>query len=134
MARQVFVLEEVLAILKGSGATPGVIETFQRHATFIAAKRNAKTMDAVTVSSSFGSDTRRGSVELTMNDQLSQMPPAKAREIGIMLLEAAEAAMSDEIFVTLLTERLGLERDAAARVLIDLREIRQGTRGTSWPS
>jgi hypothetical protein len=34
----------------------------------------------------------------------------------------------------LLTERLGLGTDAAGRVLIDLREIRQGTRGTAWPS
>lgn len=134
MARQVFVLEEVIAILKGSSAPARVLETFQQHAAVIAAKRNEKTVDEVTVSSGFGAASRRGHVELTMNDQLSQMPPAKAREIGLMLLEAAEAATSDELFVTLLTERLGLGQDAAGRVLIDLREIRQGTRGIAWPS
>ena len=50
-----------------------------------------------------------------------------------MLLEAAEAATSDEIFVTML-EKIGIDTERAGHVLIDLREIRQGTRGTSWPS
>jgi hypothetical protein len=57
----------------------------------------------------------------------------KAREVGLMLLEAAEAAMSDEIMVKLL-EQVGLPPEARTGMLLHLREIRQGTRGTSWPS
>jgi hypothetical protein len=133
MARQVFVLDEVVALLKSSGAPNRVIDAFRNHAEFIASKRNEKDIDEVQVGSSFGSVTRRGLVEFTLNDQRSQMEPAKAREVGLMLLEAAEAATSDEIFVTLL-EKIGIGIEAAGAALIDLREIRQGTRGTSWPS
>lgn len=133
MARKTFVLEEVIAMLKVSGAPNRVIDAFQKRAEFVAAKRNQKNLDEVSVGSSFGADTRRGYVEFTLNDQLSQMEPTKAREIGLMLLEAAEAATSDEIFVTMLA-KFGLDEERAGRILIDLREIRQGTRGTSWPS
>jgi hypothetical protein len=133
MARKTFVLEEVIAMLKVSGAPNRVIDAFQKQAEFVAAKRNQKTLDEVTVGSSFGTDSRRGYVEFTMNDQLSQMEAKKAREIGFMLLEAAEAATSDEIFVKML-EEIGIESDRAGLVLVKLREIRQGTRGVSWPS
>jgi hypothetical protein len=132
MARKAFVLEEILAMLKVSGAPNRVIDAFQKQAEFVAAKQNHKSLDHVTVGSVFGADTRRGYVEFTVNDQLSQLEPTKAREIGLMLLEAAEAATSDEIFVTML-EKIGIDRERAGHVLIDLREIRQGTRGTSWP-
>jgi hypothetical protein len=39
-------------------------------------------------------------------------------------------------FLKLVTEKIGLELDETARgaFLLDLREIRQGTRGTSWPT
>lgn len=133
MARKTFVLEEVVAMLKVSGAPNRVIAAFEQQAEFVAAKRNQHTLDEVTVGSGFGTETRRGFVEFTLNDQLSQMPPVKAREIGLMLLEAAEAATSDEIVVTLLG-RIGLDAEGAGRLLIELREIRQGTRGVSWPS
>jgi hypothetical protein len=90
--------------------------------------------DAVTVSSGFGQATQRGFVELTLNDQLSQMPPEKAREIGIMLLQGAEAAVSDQLTVALLKD-VGLDNaDAHGQILMRLRELRQGTRGVSWPS
>jgi len=144
MSRPVFVLDEILAILKSSGAPQRTIDVFRQHAETIAGKRNEReaetttpeepTADRVIVSSSFGHRTERAYVEFTLNDQRTQMEPKKAREIGLMLLEAAEAAASDEIFVTLLA-RLGLTSvEARGRALLDLREIRQGTRDVSWPS
>jgi hypothetical protein len=133
MARKTFVLEEVIAMLKVSGAPTRVIDAFQKQAEFVTAKQNQKSLDEVSVGSIFGADTRRGYVQFTLNDQLSQLEPAKAREVGLMLLEAAEAATSDEIFVKLL-EKIGIDGDRAGHILIDLREIRQGTRGVSWPS
>jgi hypothetical protein len=62
------------------------------------------------------------------------MEAAKAREIGLMLIQAAEAATSDEIFITLL-KQIGLDTgEHHGTILLALREIRQGTRGVSWPS
>ena len=71
---------------------------------------------------------------MTLNDHRSQMDPAKGREIGLMLIEAAEAAISDEVFVRLL-EQMGVDDPQHyGRLLLELRELRQGTRGTSYPS
>lgn len=134
MARQVLVLDEILAMLRVVGAPPKLIEKFQVQAEAVIGKKPEKGDEAITVSSGFGQTSERGFVELTLNDMRSQLPPAKAREVGLMLIEAAEAAMSDEMFVKLL-EQLGLDSpEHRGRILIELREIRQGTRDISWPS
>ena len=134
MARKVLVFEEVIAILKAISAPSRIIERFSAQADTIAGLKPEKAVDEVTVASGFGQKSRVGFVEFTVNDTRTQMDAKKAREIGLMLIEAAEAAASDEIFVKLL-ERLGIDNpEAHGRILVDLREIRQGTRGTSWPS
>jgi hypothetical protein len=134
MARKVFVLEEILAMLGVIGASKQTIANFQKQAEFVADKRPGKEYDDITVSSGFGQATQRGFVEFTLNDQLSQMDVKKAREVGYMLIEAAEAATSDEMFVRLLKDKVGLnDPDAVSRFLVELREIRQGTRGISRP-
>jgi hypothetical protein len=134
MARPILVLDEVFAILETLKASPRLIEDFRLTAERILTMRpRVDVGDAITVASGFGHTSQRGNVELTVNDQVVQMDVKKAREVGLMLLEAAEAATSDEILSTLLA-RLGLGPEARGRALMDLREIRQGTRGTSWPS
>ena len=138
MARHLFVLEEVIAMLQVLGAAKGTIENFRRQAEAVSQKRPKHAVDDmvddITVASGYGHTSQRGFVEFTLNDQLSQMEPNKAREIGYMLIEAAEAATSDEMFVTLL-KRVGIEdAERLGRMLIDLREIRQGTRGIARPS
>lgn len=134
MAKQVLVLEEVLALLKVTGAPNRVIEAFRAHAESVLGKKLEKGFDEVTVGSGFGQVSRVGFVDLTLNETRTQMDAKKAREIGLMLIEAAEAAASDEIFVKLL-ERIGLDSvEAHGRMLLELREIRQGTRGVSWPT
>jgi len=134
LARKVLVFEEVIAILKAISAPSRIIERFSAQADTIAGLKPEKAVDEVTVASGFGQKSRVGFVEFTVNDTRTQMDAKKAREIGLMLIEAAEAAASDEIFVKLL-ERLGIDNpEAHGRILVDLREIRQGTRGTSWPS
>lgn len=146
MAKALLMLEEVLAMLRATSAPNRVIESFRQQAEAVLAKRNIREVeastdedpgkvDAITVSSSYGHRTRKGYVEFTLNDQRTQMEPKKAREIGLMLLESAEAATSDEMFITLIRERVGItDPDAAGRFLVDLREIRQGTRDILWPS
>jgi voltage-gated potassium channel Kch len=142
MARQVFVLEEISAILLATGAPKRVIEAFESRAKTIIEMRPEKgvqtvsadeEVDDITVASGFGSKSRVGFVELTLNNLRTQMESKKAREVGLMLIEAAEAASSDEIFVKLL-EKLGVTNSQAhGEILVDLREIRQGTRGISYP-
>jgi len=144
MAKPLLILDEVVAMLKVTSAPNRVIEAFRQQAEAVLAARNIREVevttdeepevDSITVSSSYGQKTQKGYVEFTLNEQRSQMPPAKAREVGLMLLEAAEAATSDEIFVKLLREKVGIDVERAGMVLIDLRELRQGTRGISWPS
>lgn len=137
MAKSLLVLDEVLAMLGVVGAPKKLIDAFRTQAELVLAKKNVRSVDdgtdAIEVMSGFGQRSRKGFVELRLNEQLTQMDAAKAREVGIFLLEAAEAAMSDEIFVTLM-QKMGLETEAAGAMLLELREIRQGTRGTSWPS
>lgn len=135
MARKVFVLEEVIAMLETIGAAKGTIENFKRQAEFVASKKQHREFDEVQVGSGFGRTSKRGHVELVINDELTQLDVKKAREIGLFLLEAAEAAQSDEVFIKLLEQRVGIEDpDRLSRILLDLREIRQGTRGVSWPN
>lgn len=134
MSKQLLVLEEVIAMLETTKASKQTIENFRRQAEGVLATRPTRGHDEVTVSSGYGRTSQRGFVELTIDEVRTQMDPKKAREIGLMLIEAAEAATSDEIFVKLLTEKIGLELDDHGRggFLLELRELRQGTRGTSW--
>lgn len=116
------------------GASTKIVDRFREQAEIVIAHKSPRSVDEITVSSGFGQTSQRGFVELTLNDTLTQMDVAKAREVGLMLINAAEAAASDEMFVTLLG-RLGLESaEDRGRVLVELREIRQGTRGISYPS
>lgn len=85
------------------------------------------------VASLYGARTRKGLIELTINDRKIQIDLPKAREIVGMMQGAIEAAISDELLFKFLTERIGLDMDAAARALLDFREMRQGTRGTVYP-
>ena len=134
MSRPLLVLEEVIAMLETIDVPEKHIERFRKQAEFVLSHKSRREVDEFTITSGFGHTSKRGHVELTFNEQLTQMDVKKAREIGLMLLEAAEAAQSDEIMVKLLVEEVGLPPEAAGLTLLKLREIRQGTRGTSWPS
>jgi len=133
MGRRVLVLEEIIAILRTVGASPAVIDKFTDQVSLVIGAKPTRAVDDVTVGSGFGQKSERGFVELTLNDERSQMDARKAKEIGLMLIEAAEAAQSDEMFIQLLS-RVGLDdAEARGRFLIELREIRQGSRGVVRP-
>ena len=84
--------------------------------------------------------TKEGAVEMSVLDADKhevvkvQFDVRKARELLDMLAGAIEAAVSDQIFFALLTKNLGLPEAAAARALIDLRELRQGSRKSVYPT
>jgi hypothetical protein len=78
--------------------------------------------------------TKRGMVELMLAGERIQMDVEKAREVVGMLQQAIEAAISDEIMYTFLHQKIGLSEHAASSALVDLRELRQGSRETVHPS
>ena len=88
--------------------------------------------DDVIVSTQYGDGfDGHGFVELRLHQHRAHLTARKAREIAQMLVEAAEAAISDQIMLDLLNE-IGITDPR--RHLINLREKRQGTRGPAWPT
>ena len=81
------------------------------------------------VASIFGARERRGLVEIQLGETRVQVPVGKARELRDMLSEVIEAAISDELLMRFLQERIRLSLDAAGAALLEFREMRQGTRG-----
>jgi hypothetical protein len=134
VARQLLVLEEVIAMLQTISAPNRVIDQFRKQAEFVLDHRPQPKHDDVQVGSIFGAASRRGGVNLSVNDTQTQMDTKKAREIGLMLIEAAEAAESDEVFMKFLEEKVGItDAEKVQAMLLDLRELRQGSRGTVYP-
>lgn len=78
--------------------------------------------------------TRRGMVEFSLNGERTLWDVAKAREILGMLHGAVEAAITDELIVRFLMEKIGLPVDQAVLALRDFREMRQGSPFTVYPS
>ena len=135
MAEQVFVLPEVLAMMQVVDISAAKIAAFKRQAEAVAAKRPTTGYDDVRVSSGYGSSSEQGFVELTINDQRTQMEIKKAIEIAVMIIQAASAASVDAAVVQLMREKIGItDHERLGRILLDLREMRQGTRDTSRPS
>ena len=133
------VLHEALAMLKVVGAPAPLIEKFRvqaegalQHKARGRAPDPEDGLDQVLVNSGVGKAGAH--VELVINDVLTQMDVKKAREIAVMLFEAAEAATSDVLFTLMLQRARITDQETVGRFLLDLRELRQGTRGTSWPS
>ena len=56
-----------------------------------------------------------------------QLTPDEARQHGLRIIEAAEAAESDKIFLQMLTTKIGLELPRALAVIGDLRQLRDKT-------
>jgi hypothetical protein len=92
---------------------------------------SAGTFEVATILSS---RTKEGMVNLYVDGNSMQLTLAKAREIHQMIGEAIEVATSDQLIHMFLTQKIGLGDDQANRALLDFRELRQGSRGTVFPS
>lgn len=82
------------------------------------------------VTSGYGSNTHEPFVEVDVNGHITQMSPAQARAIGLNLMEAAEAAESDEFIVTFAKE-IGMDERGGAKLLNAFRHLRNKRRGES---
>ena len=88
----------------------------------------------ITVSTLVSRRDGQGKVELQLNGELTQMDLDKSREVVGMLQQAIEAAVSDQLIVQFLTQKIGLDADKANAALVDFREMRQGSRERVHPS
>jgi hypothetical protein len=75
-----------------------------------------------------------GRVEMQIGAEVAQWDIADAKKVAGMLTEAIEAAISDELIFKFLTERVHLPAEKAASLLVEFRELRQGSKGTVNPS
>lgn len=102
-----------------------------------------KTID-IQIGTLLSNRTKQGMVELQITEQNEDGFPSqqiktqwdirKAKEIRDMLTEAIEAAISDTILYKFMHEKVGLSEDKAAMALLDFRELRQGSKGTVYPT
>lgn len=83
-------------MLEVIGASKGTIANFRRQAEGVLEKRPTRGFDEVSVSSGHGAKTERGFVELTVDEVRTQMAPAKAKEIGLMLVRRIDRATHRE--------------------------------------
>jgi hypothetical protein len=91
------------------------------------------TEHAITIGSLLSARTHEGVVEFIVNDERIQFPLDKAREIYLMFGSAIEAATTDQIVYETMRDK-GLPEAAVLSILAELREKRQGAKGTVYPS
>lgn len=74
----------------------------------------------------FGAQTRKGLVKLIKNKEvIATLSPKEARAWALNILQAAEAAESDEYLMFMLTQRINLDEQRAVAVLQEFREYRE---------
>jgi hypothetical protein len=98
------------------------------------ARHDEAKIDNLAFSTILSQRTHMGMIEFSFNDEMSQWDLDKAREIHRMLGEAIEAAVSDTLIYQFFVEKIGFESEKAAAVLMDFRELRQGSKDLVKPS
>lgn len=117
-------------MLETIGAAKETIRRFRAQADAVTGARHSLGAEEVIVTSLYGAISGEPGVNLEVGAVRVQMRIKQAQKIGLDLIAAAEAAISDAAMMRLLVEKLGLDPARAGRVLLDLREFRQGSRGT----
>jgi hypothetical protein len=136
MALYTLTVPEVLAMLEVVGVPEKLLTKAERQMRMVLDKRPTLTDEdnRFEVASGFGVRTQQPHVEFKAGTVTHQMEPKKAQEVAHMLLEGAEAAISDAIVMRFMRERVGItESERLGMILLDLREFRQGSRKTVYP-
>lgn len=108
--------------------TSYMAKAFMGHLRLKHARHDETRADNIAFSTILSQRTKMGMIEFSLNNEMSQWDLDKAREIHRMLGEAIEAAVSDTLIFRFLTEKVALSEDKAAQLLLDFRELRQGSR------
>ncbi|MDP9351704.1 MAG: hypothetical protein M3P51_09220 [Chloroflexota bacterium] len=85
----------------------------------------SQNVQEVRVEAMYGARTRQPAVMLRIGESFTTMSPAKAREIGAMLIEAAEASEQDGFLMEWVQEKLGASFEQAGVILLEFREHRK---------
>lgn len=88
---------------------------------------------SVVIGSIISHRTKQGMVEIVVDDNRLHLDVKKAREIYEMLGGAIEAAISDQIVFDLFRDK-GIPESHVMTIISDLRERRQGSKGTVYAS
>jgi hypothetical protein len=75
-----------------------------------------------------------GRVEIQIGTEVAQWDIGDAKKVATMLNEAIEAAISDELIFKFLTLKVGIDAQRAASLLVEFRELRQGSKETVNPN
>lgn len=134
---------EAIALLETVGAKADLVERYSMQLGAVLARRpHLGPEHGVTCYSLVGMKSSTAGVNVDMQDAevlgpaieimsanvRLQLDAKSAQKVALNILGCVEAAISDVTVFKLLTEGLDIEPDRAARVLLDLRERRQGTR------
>lgn len=77
----------------------------------------------------FGAELRKGLVKLVYDKNvIAMVSPAEARSWALNILEAAEAAETDEFLMSVFKEKVGLDDPRAVAILADFRKYREKRR------
>ncbi len=76
------------------------------------------------VESMYGAVSKKGVVCMSWGDNAGVLTPKEARAHAQFVIECAAAAEADELFVTFMVEKVGLEHEQAAMALLDVRKMR----------
>lgn len=91
--------------------------------------------DHIEIASILSTRTKQGMVEIHLNGESTQCDITKAREVRDMLQGAIEAAITDTILYQFMKEKVGItEEERLAQILMDFRELRQGSKSVVYPS
>jgi len=104
------------------------------HAVMDVIVKRDQRMGQVSIASTFGYATQKPYVELSLDTSPAQFSPAKAREIGLWLLEAADASESDAVLMAFARDEIGLDERRAAQLLDQFRKAREKARGSEVSS
>jgi len=104
------------------------------HGIALKAQPGAKTDGLIEIGTIISSTSGRARVEVQIGTEVAQWDIGNAKTVHTMLGEAIEAAISDELIMKFLTERVHLPKEKAASLLVEFRELRQGSREAVNPS
>jgi hypothetical protein len=79
----------------------------------------------VRVTSIFGAATKQGLVQLGVPGEIVHISPTEARQVALTLLEAAEAAETDELLYRFVGGGMRVGEEAWTRLLRDFRHLRE---------
>lgn len=130
MSKKTFALPEIIAMLQAEGFPSQYIAAVEKRAEFVAEKRQTHgEIGDWQVGSGYNSMKDRGHVRLQIEGLEHQLEPKKAVQIGLWLIEAAEAAIADATVMTWIKQKIGItDHGQLGELLLQLREIRQGSR------